>query len=159
MKTKTKAVKTLITGLVLGTWDATFEAIAKERNSLQKRAQKLAGCLIEKFEFTIHPLKGGVPAVRPVATLSLPRTKSALERAASEWAAQHQGKPFQVTYVGWYDGSNCLPRYNSPINKGDRIERMVTFTLPVYTHTGILTTDTNKATRTAQAWKGVKAQV
>lgn len=129
-----KSSKTPIaTGFTLGTWDDTFEAIAQARNTNRPKARKMYPCLVEHFRFNIHNITRGKPTIKPVASLELPRTRAAVERAAAEWAKANPGKPFQVVYEGWYDGTNCLPRYND----GDREERIVVFSLTVYTHTGV----------------------
>lgn len=135
-KSKTSKALTLTTGFAYGTWDDTFEAIAEARNSNRPKARRLSPVLVEHFRFNIHSIRGGKPSVKPVASLELPRTKAAVVRAAGEWAAAHPGKPFQIVYDGWFDGTNCLPRYNNPTQKGDREERIVSFQLVVYTHTG-----------------------
>lgn len=133
---KTSKVQALTTGFTLGTWDDTFEAIAKARNDNRPKAKAISNVLVEHFTFDIHSLRGGKVSAKTLACLELPRTRAAVERAAAEWAKANPGKPFQVIYRGWFDGTDCLPRYNNPVQKGDRQERIVTFTLPVYTHTG-----------------------
>lgn len=122
----------IVTGLVLGTWDNTFEVIANARNTNRPKARKMYPCLVEHFRFNIHHINRGKPTVRPVASLQIPRTRAAMERAAYEWSKAHPGKPFQIVYEGWFDGTNCLPRYND----GDRDEKIVTFAILIYTHSG-----------------------
>lgn len=133
-KSSKNTAKALTTGFTSGTWDATFEAIADARNNNRPKARKMYPVLVEHFRFNIHNIRGGKPSVKPLARLELPRTKAAVVRAAEEWAAANPGKPFQIVYDGWFDGTNCLPRYND----GDREERIVTFSLVVYTHSGVM---------------------
>lgn len=144
-KVKASKIITIATGFINGTWDATFQAIADARNNNRPKARKMYPVLVEQFTFNIHNITRGKVTVKPVARLELPRTKAAVVRAAEEWAAAHPGKPFQVTYEGWFNGTNCLPRYND----GDREERIVSFTIPVYTHNGELGAVTQSAAEQA----------
>lgn len=132
-----KTTATITTGFSNGNWERVFQDIADARNSNRPKARKLYDVLVEHFTFNIHSIRGGKTSAKPLAQLELPRTKAAIERAASEWAKANPGKPFQVVYEGWFDGTECLPRYNSPVKPSDRVEKVVVFSLPVYTHTGV----------------------
>lgn len=163
---------TLQQGFTGGNWEKVFQVIADERNALRAKAKSTLvkdhggkGCLVEHYAFNIHSVaKSGKVNVKPTLTLgdAIPRTKSGILRAAQEYASANPGKPFQIIYTGWYDGSLCLPRYNAPENKTDRIERMVTFAVPIYTHTdtqatAVTPSDEDVATKAVRA--ALRAQV
>lgn len=144
-----------VTGFTLGSWDNTFTAIADARNKSHPAAKKQYSVVVEKFEFSIHTVRAGKMSSKPAVTVEIPRTKAAVERVAAEWAARHPGKPFKVMYTGWFNGTNCLPRYNNPTQKGDRVERVVEFSLEVYNHTGEATAI--KASPSEQAQQAMMA--
>lgn len=136
---KSTVILAATTGFTAGNWDNTFQAIADARNDTRPQASKQGfACLVEKFTFDIHPMtRKGTMAAKATASLELPRTRAAVERAAADWSKAHPGEAFTIVYRGWFDGSDCLPRYNNPTKKRDRVERIVSFTLPVYTHSGV----------------------
>jgi hypothetical protein len=136
-RTKKQSPSKIVTGFINGTWDGAYNVLAAARNDNRPKAREMYSVLVEHYRFNIHPItRTGTPSVKPVLSVDIPRTRAAIERAANEYAAANPGKPFVMMYEGWFDGTECLPRYNNPVKKGDRVERIVCFTIPLYAHTG-----------------------
>lgn len=130
MKTKIRKPD-LTTGFTHKTWDATFQAIADARNAKRADARSQYACLVEKFTFKVHHYNTkGQMAKKPAGELQLARTKKSIMLAIQSWAEMNPGVPFTLVYEGWFDGTDCLWRYN----EGERDERIVVYHVPVYHH-------------------------
>lgn len=156
-KNSKKAV-TLQHGFSSGNWERTFQAIADARNSFRDMAKEACpdGCLVEHYEFAFHGFTTrGTVASKPILVVGLTRTKGSIQRAAAEFHKKNPDRPFAVIYRGWYDGTKCLPRYNAPCFPTDRMERLVSFEVPVFYHSGV--TDGTGVSHEEQAMQAMQA--